>query len=571
MQEDIGDEANHRIGPATPVLPDPLTILLVGEGNLSFTYALIRRLSRSAAVRRATQSDVPPDERRHGSVVRVIATTFDNVTELHRKYPETVGFLAYFSAKQRVSVRYYGDVNATSLLSAPVSLRNHPCHLLMFNNPHIGFEDLYRQRSLLSHFFHSARELYRASATLDSPQEIVVTLCDDQARRWDLLGCAARSGYICVAAVLLRAADFPEYTNRRHQSDAAFPFGIMVQYYFVLFQAELHEVLLHLSAEVSLWTPERSSSLDESPPRREIFSEWLAVAHSSLGSCAQSVKREAEFRESVPIDTFVSTDEDFSVNSSATFLQQPLPLLHPTLVARVVAQVVLGSCFAHSSGHRGEAFMPYLPSSTWASLYRAQRLAEEHRRTSDPAAPAMSPMLPPQLDTSILGRPLTAREAKKLERYLSGYGAAMKAGAEQRRQAASAASCTWRCETCQPPRVFQTEEDMRQHRLAKHTSAPHLAPTLYARVHKQIEAPRDPLAMALDEMRLEDRGATDYCDICGLQFKSCDAYEEHLRYLSPLPGDAAADLVCNLCQPPKSFTDRRALEQHQATKHESAD
>ncbi|KAG5503146.1 hypothetical protein GH5_04207 [Leishmania sp. Ghana 2012 LV757] len=568
MQEASGFEGGFRAPPVTHPFPDLLSILLVGEGNLSFAYALVKRLSRSPAVCRATKHLDVAGERPRGTVVEVIATSFDSATELPRKYPEAVGFLAYFSAKQRVRVRYYGDVNATALSSAAAPLRDHPCHLLIFNNPHIGFEDLYRQRSLLSHFFRSAHELHIGAPIGPYPQEVVVTLCDDQARRWDLIACAARSGYMCVAAVPLRSADFPEYTNRRHQSDAGFPFRIMVQYYFVTPQAALRQVLRDLVTELTLWEQERHAPVTESVARSYDCVEWLRVAGSIFGLNPQAANLQSPVGSGTGACACVSSADDFSLNRSASSAQQPLPLLHPTLVARVLADGFKTTCtFQPSSGH-AEVFMPYLPSSTWVTFYRAQRFAEQRASSlSPPTPPTMVSPLPPHLDASILGRPLTSKETKKVERYLSGYGAAMRAKAEQCRQAPTGAGRSWSCIECQPARPFETEEDLRQHEVAKHCGGTQLAPTLYARVHAQIETPSHCLEEALRDMQVQQGTDTGYCDVCGLQFKSVDAYEEHLRYLSPLPGDDAADLVCDVCRPAKCFTDRRALEQHRATKH----
>ncbi|KAG5476864.1 hypothetical protein LSCM1_05196 [Leishmania martiniquensis] len=572
MQTPSGTEGDLRTLPVTDTLPHPLSILLVGEGNLSFAYALVKRLSRSAAVRRATQSDGTAGERRRGTVVEVLVTTFDSAAELQRKYPESVRFLAYFSTKQRVRVRYYGDVNATSLLSAAAPLRDHPCHLVIFNNPHTGFEDLYRQRSLLSHFFRSSRELNAEAPTGTYPQEVVVTLCDDQAWRWDLMGCAARSGYMCIAAVPLRPADFPEYTNRRHQSDAAFPFSIMVQYYFVVPQAALDEMLRDLVAELTLWEQERDAPLHQTSPCSYSCVEWLHVAQTRFSLSLPAAHLKSNVGCSTGSCACVSSGDDFSLNRSASAAPQPLPLLHPALVARVLGKALMGIWFDQPSSSHAKVFMPYLPSSSWVSLYRAQRLAEWRPAASSPPAPSTTPPpLPPHLDASVLGRPLTVKEAKKVERYLCGYGVAMRAKAERQQPAAAEAARAWSCEACQPARTFETEEGLRQHQIAKHCSGTHLAPTHYARAHEQIKTPSHCMEEALSHMQIQQDADTDYCDVCGLQFVSGEAYQEHLRYLSPLPGEDVAGLVCDTCHPVKCFTGRRALEQHRATKHPLCD
>jgi hypothetical protein len=583
MESSTPGDAEATICCKSSPLPDPLSILLVGEGNLSFAYALVRRLSRSVGFRRATQSAAAGA---WGSVAEVVATTYDSEAELAAKYPEAAAFRAYFAVKQRVRVRYVGCVNATALTSsladADVTLAQQRFHLVVFNNPHIGFEDLYRQRSLLSHFFASAAELVDQGPSLSQLQEVVVALCDDQAQRWDLLGCAARSGYLCVAAQPLLSSDYPEYTNRRHQSDAAFPFQCMVQYWFVRPTAALRLTLQELRTEVAAWEYVRLGRAEKGQPCGFSCAAWLQVADALLATLPAPTQEIAATTGSpleVPAEDCCNLC--VSLNYTACDSVALMPLLHPRLVAHVLSPLL---CPADSSTlpPGAECFTPYLPSTTWASLYRAQRTAEEGggvlvAPTSTTAADMAEMAVPPHLDAAQLGRPLTSKEAKKLERYLAGYGAAMRAKAVRQRKHNAAASAdnavSWECTDCAPPRRFDTEADLRQHHSSKHSGAVQLVPTLYARVHNQIERPSaaasddNVLSAALEGMSLHDTTDNRYCAICGLQYKTPEAYDEHLRYLAPLPGDMDAPLTCDLCDPPKHFTDRRGLEQHRSSKH----
>lgn len=568
----------------SPLLPDPLSILLVGEGNLSFAYSLVRRLSRSAAFRRATQSAANT----LGSATDVVATTYDAEDELAAKYPESAAFRAYFAAKQRVPVRYVGSINATALTSsladAGVDVAGHAFQLVVFNNPHIGFEDLYRQRSLISHFFASAAELCRRGPVMCQPQEVVVALCDEQAQRWDLLGCAARSGYLCVAAQPLLSTDFPEYVNRRHQSDTAFPFRRMVQYWFVQPAPKLLPTLRELRREIKKWERDcREQSESKKPCSSFDCASWLQMAESLLPDDASLLS------ESPSCGAALGNNGDCTcLNSSLDYTagdaEMPMPLLHPSLVARVLPSLLRHDGATIAPSPTADYFTPYLPSATWVPLYQAQRLMEERSRGCGAAMPAAAnrseaAAAPPHLDAAQLGRPLTMREAKKLERYLSGYGAAMRVKARQQKKESAAASASaakaWVCTDCTPSRTFGTQLDLRQHRTSRHSGAVQLAPTLYARVHTQIEksavpSAGDSLDHALAAMSLEDRQDGYFCDVCGLQYKTSQAYDEHLHYLSPLPGGGDdAPLLCDLCDPPKRFTDRRGLEQHRYAKHSS--
>ncbi|KPI89302.1 hypothetical protein ABL78_1635 [Leptomonas seymouri] len=150
----------------------------------------------------------------------------------------------------------------------------------------------------------------------------------------------------------------------------------------------------------------------------------------------------------------------------------------------------------------------------------------------------------------------------------------MKAKALQRKQRAVAAQGegSWRCTVCTTARAFDTELDLEQHKSSKHSGAVQFSPTLYARVHEQIEEPVSPtsgdaLEAAVEAMTLHE---DCYCSVCGLQYKTPAAYEEHLNYLSPLSGGVETCVTCNACEPPKHFTDWRGLEQHRSSKHRSA-
>lgn len=366
----------------------PFRILLLGEGNLTFAHALVKKISKSKVFRRYRanrEDDVEKKPLKEGNVKNkhyvdaseeditsnrklnvkttprpsyppsflalspaiitkemyayIQVTTFDPISELLTKYPETKPLLEYFSTKTRQRIEVLGNVNATCLAEtflgttypsqtrslngsttkgdsnystssserqvAPPCITSEPLnvlngnekedsnkhstqqkdeipssntnccpYLIVFNNPHIGIEDFIRHHSLLSHFFASSRSLINlcrcttpnsqtiisldASGQLEQDNiylhsllthsnslsyvpyskflflsEVVVALCDDQPKRWNLFGAAKRAGFVCVVAVPLVASEYPSYSNKRHQSDCGFPFMEMLQYYFL--------------------------------------------------------------------------------------------------------------------------------------------------------------------------------------------------------------------------------------------------------------------------------------------------------------------------------------------------
>lgn len=546
-------------------------ILLVGEGNLSFTQALVKKLSRSIVFRRYTTApvdDLPLP-------CRVVTTTFDEAVTLATKYPETESIRKYLASKKRVSVLYLGDVNATAIaasLAADEVAASLQYHMIFFNNPHVGYEDLYRQRSLLSHFFASTRELLELRRPTRMVPQIVVALCDDQPRRWDLLGSAGRSGYLCVAATLVLPCDFPEYTNRRHQSDAAFPFESMVHYHFVRISDMAIDDLTALVSAMVEWREACNSRVDLYGSAAE---DWVQMAEAL---CSSSLQR-AMYLEIAPLFASAPTagEENTEVNRcvSATSVQLPMPLLCPTRIAPT-AVAAMGLRLGGGESPK-ELYCPYIPPSVCGTLYLQElRHLMERARSGTAVSCGIASELPPQLDEAKLGRPLTQREQVKLQRYLTSYGPAMRQREEVKKHVASpsvlGASPPFMCSECQPPRRFDTRVDLQQHTMSKHSGMPEYSPTLYARVHHQVALPSASNAPAdlnalLEQMEIQSTGSDAYCATCGLQFLNRAAYEEHLRFLVPLPVESD-NLICTNCEPVRIFTDRRAFEQHVVAKHQ---
>lgn len=330
---------------------DVLNILLLGEGNLTFAYALTRKLSKSRHIARLpssrahTSSHTPPrDHVPNGNsssvdcaagcatpsplperlpTCRIFATTFDGKDALIRRYPEAVRILSYFAAKTRIRVRYLDHVNAVCFNQGEAwqavmgETDTCPPHLIYFNNPHMGYEDQYRHRSLLSHFFAGIARMRRHgqhgyACPHPTPPQVVVTLCDDQPRRWNLLGAAARSGFLCLAAVPLTPQHFPGYENKRHQSDATFHYACMISYYFVhtcdLSVAELRR-LRRVLCDTAL-------SADALGRRAVNGAEWLRTYDSLTGGFAAVLNEEERVVDGPTVETVRAQHPSASVGVS---------------------------------------------------------------------------------------------------------------------------------------------------------------------------------------------------------------------------------------------------------------
>lgn len=549
-----------------------LNVLLVGEGNLSFTYALVKKLSRSRLFRRWKREEDNTTEEAVGAtttvpryVCDVLATTFDPATELVCKYPEAVPFLDYFASKQRVHIHYRGGVNATDLQrTLPKDTAMREFHLLFFNNPHIGFEDLYRQRALLSHFFASARALPRQSGA-SLPLQVVVTLCDDQPSRWGLLRAAQRSGFACVAGIPLFPTEYPEFTNRRHQSGSQFPYKAMVEYVFM----PLEDCVQTMRELRQIFTCFYALNDDDLP----VATEWQEVCDTLLNDlsgppCEGAVctPPSSPGCTSAVVDD-ASHTKGCSLRALVSSAGVPMPLLHPHIAhysgeSFFVCDGPAPSCVGEKRDH---LFSPYIPLPLITVLYRHQMQAERGH------SPALSLtdgvekllMIPPQLDESCLGRPLTQREEVKLRRFVAKHSR-MPARTDV---SVGPGTRKYVCEECVPPRFFSVIDDFEQHTRSKHDGATQYHPNMHARVHQQIIGVDFLLRPGALEEAAMSGGTDSYCPECDVLFRTRNDYEEHLAFLSPLPPEGVP-AVCALCSPPREFLDERALAQHRRRAHD---
>eukprot|EP00903_Cladosiphon_okamuranus_P008808 g8435.t1 len=231
-------------------------ILILGDGNFSFSLALARAL--------------PPS-------FEIVATSFDGPVDLLRKYPESPGIVA---ALRSLGVTVLHNVDATALdarvikaeassadgCGGPTPQRQQYEHVI-FNHPHTGTEDMRRHRSFLGHFFHAVAHStciepgtattgvntsvetcadgvgggggdggggdgatasgvadgYRGTESVLSPGGAIhVTLALDQPERWGLQEQAARHGFSLAHRRRFPAELIDGYMTKRHQTGRSF-------------------------------------------------------------------------------------------------------------------------------------------------------------------------------------------------------------------------------------------------------------------------------------------------------------------------------------------------------------
>lgn len=184
--------------------PKKLRILTVGDGDLSFSLALLRAYGNNYIESFAATTLIESKES--------LVVTYENSSEIYSEITATATKMA--NNKQVI----FG-VDATKLEENKDVLSSGPHDIIMFNHPHLGRSELdsdnsenknkyetesnsnmtgdkrhaLRHRSLLCHYFYSAKKLLLANKNQSSGR-IHVCLCGSQPKTWDLLGSASHIG-----------------------------------------------------------------------------------------------------------------------------------------------------------------------------------------------------------------------------------------------------------------------------------------------------------------------------------------------------------------------------------------
>ena len=115
-------------------------ILLLGEGNFTFSQDLVKILI-----------EFPPI----GAIKRIVTTSFDERSDLRGKYSSTDKILNGLSTFDHVKI--INGIDATKNLSLQLSSKQ--CEEMafdhiIFNFPHLGYEDLKAHSSLVAHILY---------------------------------------------------------------------------------------------------------------------------------------------------------------------------------------------------------------------------------------------------------------------------------------------------------------------------------------------------------------------------------------------------------------------------------
>ncbi|KAI9098911.1 hypothetical protein DFS34DRAFT_94739 [Phlyctochytrium arcticum] len=208
----------------------PLRVLILGDGNFSFSLALCRLLWPKTLP--ATLSQTPQPEYINTHVARaylglpldskrqiqITTTSFDDLQELLKKYPETREILATLQDErhQAHGVRVMHGINAWELSSQFAS--EDKFDVVVWNHPHLGTEDFRLHRFLMAHFFSSVASVLNKS----SDPCVCVSLVEGQETRWDLVAQAIRSDLQLKQVASFDERPWPGYVVKRNKHGGSF-------------------------------------------------------------------------------------------------------------------------------------------------------------------------------------------------------------------------------------------------------------------------------------------------------------------------------------------------------------
>ncbi|TPX56216.1 hypothetical protein PhCBS80983_g04701 [Powellomyces hirtus] len=207
---------------------DPFRVLILGDGNFSFSAALCHILWP-----RATESIRTPANAhvahaylglpfsatgKNKSNVQITTTSFDDRIELFKKYPETRDVMEFLEGQRLkdLGVRVFHGVNAWQLHDH--FGQEEKFNAVIWNHPHLGTEDFRLHRFLMAHFFSSVASVLSS----DKGSCVCVSLVEGQETRWDIVAQATRSDLGLAQVAVFDETLWPGYVVKRNKHGGSF-------------------------------------------------------------------------------------------------------------------------------------------------------------------------------------------------------------------------------------------------------------------------------------------------------------------------------------------------------------
>lgn len=202
-----------------PQKRDRYKILLLGEGDFSFTRALCRIIFSEDDIERRLKFvnynlgiDLFENDLNN---LKITCSSFDCLKELNSKYSDTSTILKEIMKNNNEDERieFMTGVNSCDLKA---SFGTEEFDLIIWNHPHLGIENKNLHKFLITHLFHSANEVLAKNGA------IIITLVSGQETRWELFSGVSRTGFVLMEKILFIENEWPGYVCRRNKTGESF-------------------------------------------------------------------------------------------------------------------------------------------------------------------------------------------------------------------------------------------------------------------------------------------------------------------------------------------------------------